>query len=71
MRKLTTSELNRLNITDYHKVKKIPIIIILDNIRSMENVGSFFRTADAFRIEAIYLCGICRITAGRAQTLAP
>lgn len=58
MRKLTTSELNRLNVTDYHKVKKIPIIILLDNIRSMENVGSFFRTADAFRIEAIYLCGI-------------
>ena len=58
MRKLTMPELNRLNITDYHEVKKIPIILVLDNIRSMENVGSFFRTADAFRIEAIYLCGI-------------
>ncbi len=58
MRKLTMSELNRLDIADYHKVKKIPVIIILDNVRSMENVGSFFRTADAFRIEAIYLCGI-------------
>lgn len=58
MRKLTMPELNRLNVDDYHKVKKLPIIIVLDNVRSMENVGSFFRTADAFRIEAIYLCGI-------------
>ena len=58
MRKLTMPELNRLNVTDYHNVTKIPIIIVLDNVRSMENVGSFFRTADAFRIEAIYLCGI-------------
>ena len=58
MRKLTMPELNRLNVTDYHNVKKLPVIIVLDNIRSMENVGSFFRTADAFRIEAIYLCGI-------------
>jgi len=51
-------ELNRLDVVDYHNVKKIPAIIVLDNVRSMENVGSFFRTADAFRIEAIYLCGI-------------
>ena len=58
MRKLTMPELNRLNIIDYHNVKKLPVIIVLDNVRSMENVGSFFRTADAFRIEAIYLCGI-------------
>ena len=58
MRKLTMPELNRLDVADYHDVKKLPVIIVLDNIRSMENVGSFFRTADAFRIEAIYLCGI-------------
>lgn len=58
MRKLTMPELNRLDVTDYHNVKKIPAIVVLDNVRSMENVGSFFRTADAFRIEAIYLCGI-------------
>ncbi|MBQ7533058.1 MAG: RNA methyltransferase [Bacteroidales bacterium] len=58
MRKLTMPELNRLNVDDYHKVRKLPVIIVLDNVRSMENVGSFFRTADAFRIEAIYLCGI-------------
>ncbi len=58
MRKLTTPELNRLNIAEYHDIDKIPVIIVLDNVRSMENVGSFFRTADAFRIESIYLCGI-------------
>ena len=58
MRKLTMPELNRLNVTDYHNVTKLPVVIVLDNVRSMENVGSFFRTADAFRIEAIYLCGI-------------
>lgn len=58
MRKLTMPELNRLNVNDYHNIKKLPAIIVLDNIRSMENVGSFFRTADAFRIESIYLCGI-------------
>ena len=58
MRKLTMPELNRLNVDDYHKVRKLPVIIVLDHVRSMENVGSFFRTADAFRIEAIYLCGI-------------
>lgn len=58
MRKLTMPELNRLNVDDYHKVRKLPVIIVLDNVRSMENVGSFFRTADAFRIGAIYLCGI-------------
>ena len=58
MRKLTTDELNRLSKADFEKVEKIPIIIILDNIRSLSNVGAFFRTADAFRIEALYLCGI-------------
>mgnify|MGYP002853052340 FL=1 len=51
-------ELNRLNISEYQRVKKLPVIIVLDNVRSMENVGAFFRTADAFRIRAIYLCGI-------------
>ena len=58
MRKLSTDELNRLNKEDYAKAEKTPIIIILDNIRSLSNVGAFFRTADAFCIEALYLCGI-------------
>ncbi len=58
MRKLNTDELNRLSKADFEKAEKIPIIIVLDNIRSLSNVGAFFRTADAFRIEALYLCGI-------------
>jgi len=61
MRKLKNSELNRLTIKDYKKIKKIQIIIILDNVRSLLNVGSVFRTADAFKIESIYLCGITGI----------
>lgn len=58
MRKLTSSELNRLNVEEYKKAEKTPIIIVLDNVRSMNNIGSIFRTADSFRIQAIYLCGI-------------
>jgi 23S rRNA (guanosine2251-2'-O)-methyltransferase len=58
MRKLTTTEMNRLSLEDYKKVPKAPIIIVLDNIRSQNNTGSVFRTADAFRLEGIYLCGI-------------
>ncbi len=57
-RKLLNSELNRLSIDEYKKSEKTPIIIVLDNIRSLSNIGSVFRTADAFRIEAVYLCGI-------------
>ena len=51
-------ELNRISKEDFEKAEKLPIIIVLDNIRSLSNVGAFFRTADAFRIEALYLCGI-------------
>lgn len=51
-------ELNRLSVDDFKKQEKTPIILILDNVRSLNNVGSIFRTADAFLIEAIYLCGI-------------
>ncbi|MFV0237350.1 MAG: RNA methyltransferase [Flavobacteriales bacterium] len=58
MRKLKNSELNRLSIQEFKKKEKLPIIIILDNIRSLHNVGSVFRTSDAFLIEKIYLCGI-------------
>lgn len=58
MRKLTNSELNRLNVNDYKGAEKTPIIVVLDNIRSLNNIGSVFRTSDAFRIEKIYLCGI-------------
>ncbi|WP_350290376.1 RNA methyltransferase [uncultured Croceitalea sp.] len=58
MRKLANEELERLTIEDYKKAKKTPLIIVLDNIRSLNNIGSVFRTADAFLVEKIYLCGI-------------
>ncbi|MDT0605617.1 RNA methyltransferase [Croceitalea rosinachiae] len=58
MRKLANSELDRLNIDEFKKAAKTPLIIILDNIRSLNNIGSVFRTADAFLIEKMYLCGI-------------
>lgn len=51
-------ELNRISKEDFEKAEKLPIIIMLDNIRSLSNVGAFFRTADAFRIEELLLCGI-------------
>ena len=57
-RKLKNSELNRKDITQFKASEKTPIIVVLDNIRSLNNVGSVFRTADAFLIEKIYLCGI-------------
>ncbi len=58
MRKLKNSELNRLNIEEFKQSAKIPLIVVLDNIRSLNNIGSVFRTSDAFLIEKIYLCGI-------------
>ncbi|MBE0648248.1 MAG: RNA methyltransferase [Bacteroidales bacterium] len=58
MRKLTMSELNRPSLADFKAKPKIPVVVVLDNIRSLQNVGSIFRTADAFNLEAIYLCGI-------------
>lgn len=58
MRKLENSELQRLDIAAFKEAEKSPIIIILDNIRSLNNIGSVFRTADAFLVQKIYLCGI-------------
>lgn len=58
MRKLKNSELDRLSIDAFKQVEKTPIIIVLDNIRSLNNIGSIFRTSDAFLVEKIYLCGI-------------
>lgn len=58
MRKLENSELERLDIAAFKEAEKSPIIIILDNIRSLNNIGSVFRTADAFLVQKIYLCGI-------------
>ncbi len=58
MRKLKLEELNRINIDEFKNSPKTPIVIVLDNIRSLNNIGSAFRTADAFLIEEIVLCGI-------------
>ena len=58
MRKLRTHELNRLNADQYQKAEKSPIVVILDNIRSCNNIGSIFRTSDALLIDSVYLCGI-------------
>ena len=58
MRKLKNSELNRPNVSEFKAIEKIPLLVILDNIRSLNNIGSVFRTSDAFLIEKIYLCGI-------------
>jgi tRNA G18 (ribose-2'-O)-methylase SpoU len=58
MRKLKNEELIRKTVSDFKQAEKTPLILILDNIRSLNNIGSVFRTADAFLIEKIYLCGI-------------
>ena len=58
MRKLKNEELIRKTVADFKHAEKTPLILILDNIRSLNNIGSVFRTADAFLIEKIYLCGI-------------
>ncbi len=57
MKKLILDDLNRLSVEEFKEADKFPVSVILDNIRSMNNVGSFFRTCDAFRVEKLYLCG--------------
>lgn len=57
-RKLKVEELNRISIEEFQEAKKIPMVIVLDNVRSLNNIGSVFRTSDAFRVEEILLCGI-------------
>ncbi len=61
MKKLKNEELNRLTVEEYKVLQKTPIIIVLDDVRSLNNVGSAFRTSDAFALEKIYLCGITGI----------
>ena len=58
MRKLKLKELNRADIDEFREMDKFPVVLILDNIRSAMNVGSFFRTADGFALEKIFICGI-------------
>lgn len=57
-RKLKITELNRISAEEFKKADKLPLVVVLDNIRSLHNIGSVFRTSDAFRVECIYLCGI-------------
>ena len=58
-KKLTIQEMNRLSTEAFHSAEKLPFVAVLDNIRSRHNIGAVFRTADAFRMEGVYLCGIC------------
>ena len=60
MRKIRTVEMKRLTVEEYREANKLPLIVILDNVRSMYNIGSVFRTCDTFRVEAVFLCGICQ-----------
>lgn len=61
MRKLKITELNRLSVEEFKESDKLPLIVVLDDVRSLHNVGSVFRSSDAFRVEAIYLCGITAV----------
>ena len=58
MRKLKITELNRLTVDEFKQANKLPLAVILDEVRSLHNIGSVFRTSDAFLVERIYLCGI-------------
>ena len=58
MRKITNEELGRPSIEEFSKQQKMPVVVVLDNVRSAQNVGSFFRTGDAFAVERVALCGI-------------
>lgn len=58
-RKLTTAEMGRMSVDQYREADKLPLVVVLDNVRSQHNVGAVFRTADAMRIERVVLCGIC------------
>lgn len=60
MRKIRTIEMQRLTVEEYREAEKLPLIVVLDDVRSMYNIGSVFRTCDAFRVAAVYLCGICQ-----------
>ena len=58
MRKLRTIEMHRLSVEEFREARKLPLTVVLDDVRSLHNVGSVFRSGDAFRVEAVYLCGI-------------
>jgi tRNA G18 (ribose-2'-O)-methylase SpoU len=60
MRKVRTVEMKRLTVEEYREAEKLPLTVVLDDVRSMYNIGSVFRTCDTFRVESLYLCGICQ-----------
>lgn len=60
-RKLSNIELNRLDTEEYKRARKLPVTVVLDNVRSQHNIGSAFRTSDAFLVERVVLCGICAV----------
>lgn len=59
MKKLSMDELGRMSVAEFKESDKVPLTVVLDNVRSQNNIGSVFRTSDAFRVEKICLCGIC------------
>jgi len=61
MRKLLNEELNRKTVAEFKEAKKLPLVVVLDNVRSQNNIGSVFRTCDAFLVEKIFLCGITSV----------
>ena len=61
MRKLKITELNRISAEEFKAAEKLPLVVVLDNVRSLHNIGSVFRTSDAFRVQCIYLCGITAV----------
>lgn len=61
MRKLKITELHRMSVEEFRESDKLPLVVVLDDVRSLHNVGSVFRSSDAFRVEAIYLCGITAV----------
>ena len=61
MRKLKITEMNRLTVDEFKQAEKMPLVVVLDDVRSLHNVGAVFRTSDAFRVERIFLCGITAV----------
>ena len=67
MRKITNEELHRPSVEEFAAMPKLPLVVVLDNVRSAQNVGSFFRMGDAFAVERIALCGITAVPPCRAR----
>ena len=58
LRKLKVTEMNRLTVEEFKEARKLPLVVVLDDVRSLHNIGAVFRTSDAFLVDCIYLCGI-------------